>query len=62
MSVAVACNTRGLRAYQKVGFQEFGRRRGTVRLGHARFDMVFKEITAGQVDTSALRAQLQLLP
>lgn len=61
MSVAVACNTRGLRAYQKVGFQEFGRR-GTVRLGHERFDTAFNEITAGQVDTSAMRAQLQLLP
>lgn len=35
---------------------------GTVRLGHERFDTAFKEITAGQVDTSALRAQLQLLP
>lgn len=35
---------------------------GTVRLGHERFDTAFNEITAGQVDTSALRAQLQLLP
>lgn len=55
-------NTRGIRAYQKVGFQEFGRRRGTVRLGHERFDTVFMEITAEQVDTAALRAQLHLLP
>lgn len=57
-----AFNTRGIRAYGKVGFTEIGRRTGAVRLGAERFDTVFMEITADRVDTSGLRAQLRLLP
>ncbi|EYB68674.1 GCN5-related N-acetyltransferase [Deinococcus phoenicis] len=56
-----AFNTRGIRAYEKVGFSEIGRRSGTVRLGEQRYDTVFMEITADRVDTSALRAQIGLL-
>ena len=56
-----AFNTRAIRAYEKVGFSEIGRRRGAVRLGAERFDTVFMDITADRVDTSALRAQLRLL-
>nr|WP_279326986.1 GNAT family protein [Deinococcus koreensis] len=55
-------NERAVRAYQKVGFRELGRRRGSVRLGAERFDTVFMDITADEVDTSALRAQIRLLP
>lgn len=55
-------NGRGIRAYEKVGFVEFGRRTGTVRLGGERFDTVYMQILADQVDTSALRAQIGLLP
>lgn len=55
-------NRRGIRAYEKVGFVEFGRRTGTVRLGGERFDTVYMQILAEQVDTSALREQIRLLP
>lgn len=57
-----AFNERAVRAYRKVGFRELGRRRGSVRLGMERFDTVFMDITAAEVDTSALRRQLRLLP
>lgn len=57
-----AFNTRAIRSYEKVGFRTFGRRSGAVRLGAERFDLVFMEVTADRVDTSALRAQLRLLP
>ncbi|SMB96095.1 GNAT family N-acetyltransferase [Deinococcus hopiensis] len=56
-----AFNTRGIRAYEKVGFSEIGRRTGAVRLGSERFDTVLMEITADRVDTSGLRAQIRLL-
>lgn len=55
-------NTRGIRAYEKVGFREIGRRRGAVRLGNERFDAVQMDITADEVDTSRMRALVGLLP
>ncbi len=57
-----AYNTRGMAAYQKVGFREIGRRRGAIRLGQERFDVVLMDITAADVDTSRMRALVRLLP
>ncbi|MFC6618113.1 GNAT family N-acetyltransferase [Deinococcus radiophilus] len=54
-------NVRGIRAYEKVGFREIGRRRGAVRLGAERFDTVMMDITADEVDTSRMRALVKLL-
>ena len=55
-------NTWAIRAYEKAGFREIGRRRGTVRLGHERFDDVLMDITADEVDTSRMRSLVRLLP
>lgn len=56
-----AYNIRGIRAYEKVGFREIGRRTGAVRLGQERFDSVMMEITADRVDTSRMRALVRQL-
>ena len=42
-------NPRAIRAYQKVGFREIGRRTGAICLGGRRFDEVFMEITRNDV-------------
>lgn len=55
-------NTRGIAAYQKVGFREIGRRRGAIRLGQERFDVVMMDITADEVDVSRMRGLVRLLP
>ena len=54
-------NTRGIAAYEKVGFREIGRRRGAIRLGQERFDAVLMDITADEVDTSRMRGLVRLL-
>lgn len=56
-----AYNVRGIRAYEKVGFREIGRRTGAVRLGQERFDSVLMEITADRVDTARMRGLVRLL-
>ena len=55
-------NERAIAAYKKVGFREIGRRTGRIVLGGERYDDVYMEITAPEVDTSFLRAQLRQLP
>lgn len=57
-----AYNERAIAAYKKVGFRETGRRTGRVVLGGERYDDVYMEITAPEVDTGFLRAQLRQLP
>ncbi len=59
---AYAYNVRGIKAYEKAGFRIIGRRRGAIRLGTERFDIVFMDITADDVDTSRMRKMVQLLP
>ena len=54
-------NVRGIRAYEKVGFREIGRRRGAARLGSERFDDVLMDITADEVDTARMRALVRRL-
>lgn len=56
-----AYNERGIRAYEKVGFRLVGRRRGAVRLGNERFDVILMDITADEVDTSRMRALVRQL-
>ena len=56
-----AFNERAIRAYQKVGFREIGRRTASVRLGQERFDEVYMELLTTTLDLSALRAQLRQL-
>lgn len=56
-----AFNERAVRAYLKVGFQEIGRRTGSVRLGQERFDEVYMELLTEGLDVSALRGQLRQL-
>ncbi len=47
-------NPRAIRAYQKVGFREMGRRRSCVPLGSERFDEVYMDITRDEVDLASL--------
>jgi len=47
-------NPRAIRAYQKVGFKEIGRRRGAATLGGERFDEVYMDITRGEVNLESL--------
>ncbi len=56
-----AFNERAIRAYQKVGFREIGRRTGAARLGQERFDEVYMELLTGELDVSGLREQLRQL-
>ncbi|GAA4017347.1 GNAT family protein [Deinococcus rubellus] len=56
-----AFNERAIRAYQKVGFREIGRRSGAVRLGQERFDEVYMELLTEPLDLSGLRDQIRQL-
>lgn len=56
-----AFNERAVRAYQKAGFREIGRRTGAVRLGQERFDEVYMELLTETLDVSGLRAQVRQL-
>ncbi len=55
-------NVRAIRAYEKVGFREIGRRREAVRLGQERFDEVYMDLLTSTLDLSALRRQIRQLP
>ena len=55
-------NERAIRAYEKVGFREIGRRREAVRLGQERFDEVYMDLLTSTLDVSALRRQIRQLP
>jgi len=47
-------NARAIRAYQKAGFKEIGRRRGAVVLGGERFDQVYMDITRDEINLETL--------
>lgn len=53
-----AFNERAVRAYQKVGFREIGRRTDSVCLGQERYDEVYMELLTSTLDISHLRQQL----
>ena len=56
-----AFNERAIRAYQKVGFHEIGRRTGAALLGQERFDEVYMELLTEGLDVSDLRKQIRQL-
>ncbi|WP_420595749.1 GNAT family N-acetyltransferase [Deinococcus sp.] len=56
-----AFNERAIRAYQKIGFREIGRRTGAAMLGQERFDEVYMELLTTGLDVSELRRQIQQL-
>jgi RimJ/RimL family protein N-acetyltransferase len=43
-----AFNHAGIRAYEKAGFREYGRRRGAWRRDGRRWDIVFMEVLASE--------------
>ena len=48
-------NERAIRAYQKVGFKEIGRRRQAQRVGGQAYDVVYMDCLATEFDGSVLR-------
>jgi diamine N-acetyltransferase len=56
---AYSYNDRGIRAYQRAGFREFGRRRQAQRLGGQAYDVVFMECLATEFQGAVLS---KLLP
>ena len=53
-------NPRALRAYQKAGFREIGRRREARRVGDRAFDVVYMDCLATEFQSPVLRSLLQL--
>jgi RimJ/RimL family protein N-acetyltransferase len=56
---AYSYNDRGLRAYQRAGFREFGRRRQAQRLGDQAYDVIYMECLTTEFQGSVLS---KLLP
>jgi RimJ/RimL family protein N-acetyltransferase len=56
---AYSYNDRGLRAYQRAGFREFGRRRQAQRLGDQAYDVIYMECLATEFQGTVLT---KLLP
>ena len=59
MLTTYAYNERALRSYAKIGFREFGRRRGAQRLGDRRYDIVYMDILRSEF-RSPFRPVVQL--
>jgi len=55
MLTVYAYNERGLRAYQRAGFREFGRRRAARRLGAERYDLIYMECLTSEFQGSAFK-------
>jgi RimJ/RimL family protein N-acetyltransferase len=55
-------NERAIRAYQKVGFREIGRRRQAQRIGNRVYDVVLMDILASDFEGSVLQAYLPAAP
>jgi RimJ/RimL family protein N-acetyltransferase len=51
MLTCLAFNSAGLRAYEKAGFREFGRRHAASRWGQTLWDLVYMECTASPVSS-----------
>jgi RimJ/RimL family protein N-acetyltransferase len=56
MLTVYANNPGGVRAYQKAGFREFGRRTGAVEVAGELFDVVYMECLAADFASPVLRA------
>lgn len=48
--ITTSFNTRAIRAYQKIGFKEFGRRRGALLLNRQRYDDVYMDCLADEFE------------
>ncbi len=53
-----ATNPRGVRAYEKAGFREIGRRHGAYRLGQRRYDVIYMEALASDFQSPTLERRL----
>jgi RimJ/RimL family protein N-acetyltransferase len=53
-------NPRAIRAYQKAGFREIGRRREARRVGDRAFDVIYMDCLATEFQSPVLRSLLQL--
>jgi len=53
-----ATNPRGVRAYEKAGFREIGRRREAYRLGQRRYDVIYMEALAAGFESLVLERLL----
>ena len=58
---AYAFNQRGLGAYRRAGFKEFGRRREARRLGSRRCDIVHMDCLASEFESPVLRTIVEAL-
>jgi RimJ/RimL family protein N-acetyltransferase len=58
---AYAFNQRGLGAYRRAGFKEFGRRRQARRLGSRRYDIVHMDCLASEFESPVLKVYLEEL-
>jgi RimJ/RimL family protein N-acetyltransferase len=59
---AASFNERGLRAYRRAGFREFGRRRESGRLGGQTFDTIYMECLASELKGTILSHLLPPAP
>jgi diamine N-acetyltransferase len=55
-------NERGIRAYKRAGFREFGRRREAWRLGGRAYDVVYMDCLATEFQSPVLRRMLAPSP
>ncbi|HZQ34353.1 MAG TPA: GNAT family protein [Dehalococcoidia bacterium] len=53
-----ATNPRGVRAYEKAGFRQIGRRHGAYRLGQQRYDTIYMEALASDFQSPVLEHRL----
>lgn len=58
MLKAFAYNEAGIRAYQKAGFQEIGRRREVKKINGKRYDMIYMDCLATEFDSPVLKSFL----
>lgn len=54
-----ATNPRGVRAYEKAGFRQIGRRHEAYRLGQQRYDVIYMEALASAFQSPVLERSLQ---
>jgi diamine N-acetyltransferase len=59
MLTVVSYNERGVRAYTRAGFREFGRRREAWRLGGRAYDVVYMDCLVTEFQSPVLRSLLE---
>jgi RimJ/RimL family protein N-acetyltransferase len=58
MLTAFSYNERGLRAYTRAGFKEFGRRREARRFGEQAYDVVYMDCLATEFESRVMKQYL----